>query len=177
MSRVSSWDTKHRCISAFFSRYPTPTAFLEETDRENVRAIIRSLGLFDDRMKSLAGITNAFLLGNKCAQIQEGKRKKSKEKEEEGVSAFSVDLKENKIRHIEELGFTTGTFVTILEAQLYGKEEDTDWTREPEAIQAYVCVCASQSAEPGRSRLTRPFCIRLSPTPPAHTISRQRRRA
>ena len=69
-------------------------------------------------------------------------RKRDCSSEESSRESF---LKENKIRHIEELGFTTGTFVTILEAQLYGKEEDTDWTREPEAIQAYVCVCASRS--------------------------------
>ena len=30
MSRCSSWDTKHRCISGFFAAYPTPSAFLEK---------------------------------------------------------------------------------------------------------------------------------------------------
>ena len=55
---VSSWNTKHRCISAFFERYPTPSAFLDEEDMNNVKPLIKSLGLFDDRIRSLAAITS-----------------------------------------------------------------------------------------------------------------------
>lgn len=67
MSRVSSWETKHRCISAFFGAYPTPTAFaqsvVERGETAELRAMINSLGLFDDRLRSLAAITTAFLAG------------------------------------------------------------------------------------------------------------------
>ena len=63
MSRVSSWDTKHTCISAFFQLYPTPTAFAQETDWKTTKAAIHSLGLFDDRLKSLAALTDHFLQG------------------------------------------------------------------------------------------------------------------
>lgn len=61
MSRVSSWDTKHNCISAFFSLYSTPTAFLLETNWSRVKGVIHSLGLFDDRLKSLIALTTKFL--------------------------------------------------------------------------------------------------------------------
>lgn len=67
MSRVSSWDTKHRCISAFFGAYPTPSAFaqlvVERSETAALRALINSLGLFDDRLRSLTAITTAFLAG------------------------------------------------------------------------------------------------------------------
>ena len=45
-----------------------------------LRLQINSLGLFDDRLKSLVGVTTAFLLPD------------------EGADAFSVDLKAHKIR-------------------------------------------------------------------------------
>jgi methyl-CpG-binding domain protein 4 len=61
MSRVSSLDTKHKCISAFFALYPTPSAFLIETDWSRVKDAIHSLGLFDDRLKSLIALTTRFL--------------------------------------------------------------------------------------------------------------------
>jgi methyl-CpG-binding domain protein 4 len=67
MSRVSSWDTKHRCISAFFGAYPTPSAFaqsvVERAETAALRELINSLGLFDDRLRSLTAITTAFLAG------------------------------------------------------------------------------------------------------------------
>lgn len=61
MSRVSSFDTKHRCISAFFSLYPTPSSFLDETNWSRVKGMIHSLGLFDDRLKSLIALTTRFI--------------------------------------------------------------------------------------------------------------------
>lgn len=61
MSRVSSLDTKHKCISAFFALYPTPSDFLVETDWGRVKGAIHSLGLFDDRLKSLTALTTRFL--------------------------------------------------------------------------------------------------------------------
>ena len=88
MSRVSSWATKHRCISDFFAAYPTPSAFLEgvvqKGDHSSLHAIIKSLGLFDDRLKGLVGVTEAFLLGD---------------------DAFAVGIKENKIRGIGPFGY------------------------------------------------------------------------
>ena len=60
MSRVSSWDTKHNCISAFFERYPNPSALLHETNWQRVRQVINLLGLFDDRLQSLTALTTRF---------------------------------------------------------------------------------------------------------------------
>ena len=88
MSRVSSWATKHRCISGFFEAFPSPSVVLEQVVNQGqhgaLKEIIASLGLFDDRLKGLVGITEAFLLGD---------------------DAFMVDLKENKIRGIGEFGW------------------------------------------------------------------------
>ena len=88
MSRVSSWSTKHRCISGFFQAYHSPSAFLEQVVKQGkhsaLKEIIASLGLFDDRLKGLVGITEAFLLGD---------------------DEFMVDLKEHKIRGIGEFGW------------------------------------------------------------------------
>ena len=90
MSRVSSWETKHRCISAFFAAHPTPSAFMASVitagETAPLRALINSLGLFDDRLKSLTAITTAFLLP-------------------ENGDAFAVDLKAHKIRGIGEFGY------------------------------------------------------------------------
>ena len=87
MSRVSSWSTKHRCISDFFEAFPTPSAFLstvvEANETAGLRVLINSLGLFDDRLKALISITQAFLLGE---------------------DTFAVDLKQHKIRGIGEFG-------------------------------------------------------------------------
>ena len=44
MSRVSSWNTKHTCISDFFALYPTPSRFAAETDWAEIKAKIHSLG-------------------------------------------------------------------------------------------------------------------------------------
>ena len=88
MSRVSSWATKHRCISAFFSAFPTPSDFLESVvergEHSALKGMINSLGLFDDRLKGLVAITEAFLLGD---------------------DEFMVDLKEHKIKGIGEFGY------------------------------------------------------------------------
>ncbi len=85
--RCGSWNTKHRCCSAFFGAYPSPSAFLEAVvvndETAELRALINPLGLFDDRLKTLVSITRAFLLG---------------------PDAFSVDLAENKIRGIGPFG-------------------------------------------------------------------------
>lgn len=57
-----------RCISAFFAKYPTPTSFAQRVidggQTDELRALIHSLGLFDDRVRSLAAITTAFLAGD-----------------------------------------------------------------------------------------------------------------
>ena len=90
MSRVSSWATKHRCISYFFSAFPTPSDFLEtvvrQSQMDDLKTGIGSLGLFDDRLKGLIAITEAFLLGG---------------------DRFAVDLdpKGHKIRGIGEFGY------------------------------------------------------------------------
>jgi hypothetical protein len=57
---------------------------VREGEMAELRAGIGSLGLFDDRIKGLIAITEAFLLGD---------------------DAFAVDLKEHKIRGIGEFGY------------------------------------------------------------------------
>ncbi len=92
MSRVSSWKTKHRCISDFFTRYETPSAFLKHVveggETGELRGLIHSLGLFDDRLQPLCAVTRAFMLP-----------------EEEETDVFEIDLKERKIRGIGEFGY------------------------------------------------------------------------
>ena len=61
MSRVSSWATKHTCISNFFSLYATPSDFFAETDWSRVKGAIHSLGLFEDRLRSLSALTSKFI--------------------------------------------------------------------------------------------------------------------
>ncbi|EOD35093.1 hypothetical protein EMIHUDRAFT_110939 [Emiliania huxleyi CCMP1516] len=87
---------RHRCISAFFAAYPTPSAFQAEVVQRGqvdaLRGLVNSLGLFDDRLKSLLAITTAFLLPA------------------EGEDAFAVDLKKreqggHKIHGVGEFGW------------------------------------------------------------------------
>ena len=81
MSRVSSWETKHTCISAFFKQYPTPSD-LQQADPSVVREIMHPLGLFENRMKALLSLNHHFLTRPE----------------------FKVDLKENKIYGIGQFG-------------------------------------------------------------------------
>ena len=60
MSRVSSHETKTRCIEGFFEFCPTPTAFLE-AESPDVEAIINPLGLFDSRYRTLVELSSRFL--------------------------------------------------------------------------------------------------------------------
>jgi methyl-CpG-binding domain protein 4 len=82
MSRVSSWETKHGCISSFFKEYPTPSS-LSDSDPAVVREIMHPLGLFENRMKALLSLNHKFLT----------------------MPDFKVDLtKENKIYGIGQFG-------------------------------------------------------------------------
>ena len=73
MTRCSSWATKHRCISGFFEAFPTPSAFLSKVvlagETVDLKPIIHSLGLFDDRLKSLVNVTRAFLFGDDAFEV------------------------------------------------------------------------------------------------------------
>ena len=60
MSRVSSHETKTRCIEGFFEFCPTPTAFLE-AESPDVEGIINPLGLFDSRYRTLVELSSRFL--------------------------------------------------------------------------------------------------------------------
>lgn len=60
MSRVSSHETKTRCIEGFFSLCPTPSDFIEQSPA-TVEPVIASLGLFDSRWRTLVELTTAFL--------------------------------------------------------------------------------------------------------------------
>jgi len=61
MSRVSSAAVKHRCISGFFEKFPTPSSFHTNAKPDEVFEIISSLGLFPNRMRSLVEVTTRFL--------------------------------------------------------------------------------------------------------------------
>merc|ERR1712046_353410 len=55
MSRVSSHETKTRCIEGFFELCPKPSHLLE-LDAVAVERVINPLGLFDNRWRSLVAI-------------------------------------------------------------------------------------------------------------------------
>mmetsp|Transcript_4542 Transcript_4542/g.10686 ORF Transcript_4542/g.10686 Transcript_4542/m.10686 type:complete len:229 (+) Transcript_4542:428-1114(+) len=62
MSRVSSTETKERCIQAFFGAFPTPSDFFDGSGSPAaVLPLIDSLGLFETRFKSLVDLTTKFL--------------------------------------------------------------------------------------------------------------------
>ena len=96
MSRVSSWNTKHTCISAFFELYATPSAFSAETDYRKIQGAIHSLGLFDDRLKSLVSLTEAFLHGVKLEPAKGAKSPRADE--------FKVELDRKSPHKIHGVG-------------------------------------------------------------------------
>ena len=61
MSRVSSAETKHRCIEGFFAAFPTPSACMENCEPATCLPIIDSLALFENRYTSIVDITRRFL--------------------------------------------------------------------------------------------------------------------
>ena len=60
MSRVSSHETKTRCIEGFFALCPTPSALLD-TEAADVEPVIKSLGLFDSRYPTLVELSSRWL--------------------------------------------------------------------------------------------------------------------
>ena len=60
MTRVSSQETKDRALAGFFDAFPSPSAFKVSQDEE-VFEIIKSLGLFDTRIRGLRDVTHRFL--------------------------------------------------------------------------------------------------------------------
>ena len=60
MSRVSSDNTKHTCISSFFERFPTPSALLDASP-DNVLPTVLPLGLFPTRYKTVVEVSRKFL--------------------------------------------------------------------------------------------------------------------
>lgn len=92
MSRVSSWNTKHRCISDFFQSYPTPSAFAQEADESKIKTCIHSLGLFPDRLKGLVALTDHFLCGPFDVEHQCR------------LDSFDVDTDRNSIYKIHGIG-------------------------------------------------------------------------
>ena len=60
MSRVSSVETKTRCIGGFFEMCPTPSAALD-ADPSDVHQVLAPLGLFENRMRAVVAITERFL--------------------------------------------------------------------------------------------------------------------
>ena len=60
MSRVSSAEVKDRCLGGFFQACPTPSALLD-TDPATLLPILRSLGLFPNRMAGVLDVTQRFI--------------------------------------------------------------------------------------------------------------------
>ena len=60
MSRVSSVPVKTLAINSFFAKYPTPSDALD-SDPADAFKILKSLGLFDNRYKSVIEISTTFL--------------------------------------------------------------------------------------------------------------------
>ena len=83
MSRVSSAETKKRCIGDFFARYPTPSDALEANPREAVD-LINGLGLFESRFRSILDISEKFL------QMSEFDCSLEKESKIYGIGDFGV---------------------------------------------------------------------------------------
>ncbi|GMI61774.1 hypothetical protein ScalyP_jg10186 [Parmales sp. scaly parma] len=77
MSRVSSHETKERCIKAFFDLCPTPTEFFY-VDSAKLAEAIRSLGMQESRVKGLVAVTEKWL-------------------GLDGDPEFKIDLKDEKI--------------------------------------------------------------------------------
>ena len=75
MTRVSSAETKHRCIEGFFAEFPTPTRCLEHATAESVQPIIASLGLFPGRYKGIVDITRRFLMDPEFNCERKGEQK------------------------------------------------------------------------------------------------------
>lgn len=61
MSRVASGALKHECIANFFEQFPTPSAALEAR-AEDVFEIIKRLGLFPGRMRTIVEVSTRFLM-------------------------------------------------------------------------------------------------------------------
>jgi len=60
MSRVSSANTKHTCISAFFEKFPTPSALLD-AGPDDVLPTVLPLGLFPTRYKTVVEVSRRFI--------------------------------------------------------------------------------------------------------------------
>ena len=89
MTRVSSAETKHRCIEGFFAAFPTPTACLHGATAANVQPIIASLGLFPGRYKGIVDVTRRFLMDTEFGCERKGD-KKIYGIGEFGVSSFEI---------------------------------------------------------------------------------------
>lgn len=82
MSRVSSAEVKTRCLQGFFSRWPTPSAALDAPPQD-VLSVLKPLGLFDNRFRSVLEISSTFLL----------------------MPEFQIDLKEHKVYGVGEFAY------------------------------------------------------------------------
>ena len=118
MSRVSSWATKHDAISAFFAAYPTPTAALAATP-DDALAILRPLGLFPNRFRSVVEVSTAVLTNV-------------------GPLDVGMDVGVNKIYGIGEFG--VDSFEVFVRGNLESKPAD-------KTLQAFVAWQKRQKAE------------------------------
>lgn len=87
--RVSSWNVKHNTIAAFFAKYPTPTAALEAQPDE-VLEVIRPLGLFPTRMRSIVEVSAKLLRDVGAFEVGHAPPTKVYGVGEFGVDSFEV---------------------------------------------------------------------------------------
>jgi methyl-CpG-binding domain protein 4 len=84
MSRVSSTETKTRCIGGFFQAYPTPSDAIM-ANPSDVLPIISGLGLFETRWRAVVAITQRFL------EMPEFRVGLDKEHKVYGLGEFGID--------------------------------------------------------------------------------------
>lgn len=89
MSRVASADLKHEVISNFFEKFPTPTAALH-ANAEDVFEVIKRLGLFPGRMRTIVEVSTAFLTNTGAFEVGLEPDKKIYGIGEFGVDSFEI---------------------------------------------------------------------------------------
>lgn len=89
LTQVSSWDVKHNTISAFFAKYPTPTHALRAKP-DDVLAVIRPLGLFPTRFRSLVEVSTKMVSDVGAFDVGHEPDKKVYGVGEFGIDSFRV---------------------------------------------------------------------------------------
>ncbi|CEF98910.1 DNA glycosylase [Ostreococcus tauri] len=89
MSRVASGPLKHEVISNFFEKFPTPTAALH-ADAEEVFEVIKRLGLFPGRHRTIVEVSTAILTNTGAFEVGLEPEKKIYGIGEFGIDSFEI---------------------------------------------------------------------------------------